>query len=151
MKTYITYLFIALFVLISCKEEAVPKPDNLLSKEKMAEILYDVTLINAAKGVNKKKLEDSYMHLDAYIYQKHAIDSVVFLESNNYYAANPMQYDEIYGIVQARLTKERKAVGEAIEAEQKRKDSLQKARIEAQKNSDTIIAKKPKFTQDKKQ
>ncbi|WP_052752735.1 DUF4296 domain-containing protein [Kordia zhangzhouensis] len=152
MKKVIS-LFILCITIISCKEEAVPKPDNLLSKEKMAEILYDITLINAAKGVDNKKLEESYMHLDAYVYQKHQIDSLQFLVSNNYYAANPLIYDEIYGIVQAKLTKERKAIGKEIELEQKRRDSIQDAKKIARKerNNDSITEKKPKFKQAKKQ
>ena len=89
MKKY-SWCFILVLIAVSCREEAVPKPDDLLSKEKMAEILYDVTLINSVKGVNKSKLEETNMHLDTYLYKKHEIDSLQFLESNNYYATYPM-------------------------------------------------------------
>ena len=141
MKKYIACILTILFVVVSCKEEAVPKPDNLLEKEKMAEILYDITLINAVKGVNKKKLEESLMHLDSYIYKKHETDSLQFIVSNNYYAANPMQYNEIYKMVQAKLTKERKAVGEELKAEQKRRDSIQEAKKLERKKNDTLSYK----------
>jgi hypothetical protein len=151
MKKYIWCLVIA-FIAVSCREEAVPKPDNLLSKEKMAEILYDVTLINSIKGVNKQKLEDSYMHLDTYLYKKHETDSLQFLSSNNYYAANPMVYNEIYGLVAAKLQKERKIIGKELDAEQKRRDSVQAAKkaakIAEKKKNDTLP--KPKFDQAKK-
>ncbi len=147
MNRYIAFILIVVLTIVSCEEEAVPKPSNLLSKEKMAEILYDKTLVNSIKGVNKKKLEDSYMHLDTYLYKKHDTDSLQFVDSNNYYAANPTVYSEIYGIVQARLTKERKDVGKELEAEQKRRDSIQKAKKLARKNKnkDSVAKPKPKF------
>jgi len=149
MNKYILYIFIAIFAIVSCAEEAVPKPDNLLSKEQMVEILYDITLVNSIKGVNKKKLEDGHVHLDTYLYKKHNTDSIQFLMSNNYYAANPPMYIDIYRMVQARLTKERKDVGKQLEDEQERRYSVQKEKKEARKNKkkDTVAKPKPKFTE----
>ncbi len=126
-------MLIVVLATVSCREEVVSKPDNLLSKEKMAAILYDITLINSIKGVNKKKLEDNNMHLDSYLYVKHQTDSLQFASSNNYYAVHPMKYDEIYAMVQARLAKERKTVGEDLKAEQARRDSIQKVNKEERK------------------
>ncbi|QHI37130.1 hypothetical protein IMCC3317_25080 [Kordia antarctica] len=148
MKKYITCLLLVL-ITVSCREEAVPKPDNLLSEEKMAAILYDVTLINSIKGVNKKKLEESFMHLDTYLYKKHDTDSLQFLASNNYYAANPLKYDKVYSLVEARLYKERKGIENELKAEQKRRDSLQEAKKLERKKNDTLP--KPKFKQVQKE
>jgi len=147
MKKY-SWCFIIVLIAVSCREEAVPKPDDLLSKEKMAEILYDVTLINSVKGVNKSKLEETNMHLDTYLYEKHEIDSLQFLKSNNYYATYPMIYNEIYGLVEAKFQKERTDIGKQLEAEQKRKDSIQEAKKEERKKNDTLP--KPQFTEVKK-
>lgn len=150
MKKYIACVILLAFTVVSCKQEAVPKPDDLLSKEKMAAILYDITLVNSIKGVNKSKLDDGFMHLDMYLYKKHETDSLQFKRSNNYYAANPEAYSEIYGIVQARLTKERKAVGEQLEIEQKRRDSISEAKKQARmKAIDTSLSKKEKPKQKK--
>jgi uncharacterized protein YcfL len=142
MKKYIICLFIGLFMVVSCREEAVPRPDNLLSEEKMAAILYDITLINAVKGVSRKQLNESYLRYDTYLFEKHGVDSTQFAESNNYYSANPTLYHEIYGIVRDSLTKERKIVGEKLEAEQKRRDSVQKAMKYNRKKGDTLTKKK---------
>lgn len=147
MRKYIWCLVIA-FIAVSCKEEAIPKPDDLLSQEKMAEILYDLTLINSVKGVNKRKLEDSNMHLDAYLYKKHKTDSLQFLLSNNYYASYPLKYNEIYDLVQARLQKERNGIDKELKKEQERRDSLQAAKKAELKKNDTLP--KPKFKQVKK-
>ena len=34
-------------------------PDNLISEEKMIDILYDMSLISVSKGINKKILENN--------------------------------------------------------------------------------------------
>jgi hypothetical protein len=132
--------------IVSCKQESIPKPDNLLSKEQMANMLYDITLINAMKGVDKRKLDSSILHFDTYLYKKHKTDSAQFAISNNYYAANPLKYNEIYGMVSARLEKERKVVDKKMEAEKQRRDSLQKAKKEEQikrkKLGDTLPVRK---------
>jgi hypothetical protein len=142
---YITGLLIVLFAIVSCRKEAVPKPDDLLSKEKMADILHDITLINAMKGVDKKKLEASILHYDTYIYKKHDIDSARFFKSNNYYAANPEEYDKIYVLVEAKLQQKRTQIQVEMEKEKKQKDSIRKAQKEALKKKDTLP--KPTFNQ----
>ncbi|MEM6686101.1 MAG: DUF4296 domain-containing protein [Bacteroidota bacterium] len=149
MKKNLLYILLILFIVVSCKEEAIPRPNNLLSKERMAGILYDITMINSIKGVNKFKLEESYMRLDTYLYEKHKTDSIQFQISNNYYAANPTVYSEIYEMVQARLTKERKVIGEELEAEQKRRDSIQEAKKIDRENGKKDSVGKIKFS-DKK-
>ncbi len=148
MKTYIASILTLLLLVVSCKEEAVPKPDDLLSKQQMADILYDITLINSMKGVDKKNLEASFFHYDTYLYKKHNVDSAQFAESNNYYAAYPLKYDKIYELVNTRFLKERRDVEAELEKEKKRRDSLQKAKKEEQerlnKRKDTVQKKKLK-------
>lgn len=123
--------------MVSCRKEAVPKPDDLLSKEKMANILHDISLINSMKGVDKKGLEASILRYDAYIFKKYDIDSARFFKSNNYYAANPVQYDKIYELVEAKLQQERKHIQLEIEKEKKRNDSIKNAHKENFKKEGT--------------
>ncbi|WP_430411531.1 DUF4296 domain-containing protein [Kordia sp.] len=141
MKRYIWCLLVVLGM-VSCRKEAVPKPDNLLSNQEMANILYDITLINAMKGVDKKGVEASFIQYDTYLYKKYNIDSAQFARSNNYYAADPLRYDKIYALVDARLKEERAEVEATMKKEQVRRDSLQKAKKEEQarlkKLNDTI-------------
>lgn len=49
-------------------------PENLISKEKMVDIIYDMTLINVAKGVNKSILENNGIIPEQYLFSKHSID-----------------------------------------------------------------------------
>ena len=127
------------FLLMSCNGRDKPKkPDNLISKGKMAEVLYDLYIINAAKGVNKKMLEASGFNPETYILTKHNIDSLQFADSNMYYAFDTEAYQAIVEQVKARLVREKDEVEELIKVEEKaskiRRDSINKIKTK-QKDS----------------
>ena len=89
-------LFVILILISACKGIDKPdKPDNLLSKQEMVNVLIDLSLISSAKGVNKKTLENNVSSPKAFIYKKHHIDSLQFALSNQYYAYNSEVYTEI--------------------------------------------------------
>ncbi|WP_299383785.1 DUF4296 domain-containing protein [uncultured Lacinutrix sp.] len=95
----ITHLsFLVLFLtLSSCYTFSKPeKPENLISEEKMVNVLVDMAIMSASKGVNKKKLEDSGIVPAEYIYKRNNIDSITFAESNAYYAFDIQTYNGIY-------------------------------------------------------
>ncbi|MCB0400347.1 MAG: DUF4296 domain-containing protein [Winogradskyella sp.] len=121
---------LALVVLIfSCENKDKPqKPSNLISKDKMENILYDLYVINAAKGVNRKLLEDKGIVPETYILTKHQIDSAQFAESNAYYAFDPDLYKSIVEKVKNRLEKDKEKFEDLEEKEskeaQKRRDSI---------------------------
>jgi len=129
-----TLIFIALtFFVLSCKTNRIEepeRPDNLISKNKMVEILYDMSIINAAKGVNKKVLESKGIYPEDYVFKKHDIDSLQFALSNAYYAYNLKVYEDIYNRVRIKLNKDKTHFNSIIEAEQKEKDSIAKLKRE---------------------
>lgn len=121
------HLFIICIVvfLLGCNNSDKPsKPDGLISKEKMSDILYDVFLLNAAKGINKKVLEINGVSPQDYVYKKHNIDSLQFALSNNYYAYDAKTYEVIMAKVKDRIEAERIIVDALIEKEKKVRDSL---------------------------
>lgn len=104
------------------------KPDNLISKDKMSEVLYDLYVINAAKSINRKLLEANGFIPETYVLTKYNIDSLQFVESNRYYAFDTETYQDILEQVKSRLENE-KVKYEAVEnAEDKvtkiRRDSI---------------------------
>lgn len=136
--------YILIFVLaISCNNNSIEKPkkpENLIRKDKMVEILYDMSIFTAAKGVNKKLIESKGILPEAYIYKKYNIDSLQFVQSNEYYTFNIDSYEDIYSKLKLKLQKEKayydsivKARTEqrkAISKEQREKrDSLNKIRL----------------------
>ena len=109
MKNTIIVLVLCLVVL-SCNRKNKPeKPDNLISQDNMELILYDLYVINAAKGVNRKLLEDRGIVPETYILNKHKIDSTQFAESNAYYAFDPDLYKSMVEKIKAKLEKQKEA------------------------------------------
>ena len=86
MKYRLAILCIGFDVLAVIQDLRPEKPENLISKDKMAEILYDMFIINSAKGVNRKILRNNGIDPEAYILSKYEIDSIHFAQSNAYYA-----------------------------------------------------------------
>ena len=81
-------IFFSIAILISaCYGNKKPKkPENLISKKDMVNILIDIRIMASASGKNRQKLDELGIHQDDYIYKKHNIDSLQFALSNNYYA-----------------------------------------------------------------
>lgn len=126
-----------LLAFTSCYKVKKPnKPENLIPKDKMVSILIDMSIMSSAKGVNKKLLENNGIVPEAYIYEKHEIDSTMFAESNSYYAFDIETFDDIYKKVHDSLTVLRDKY-KAIEAKEKKEkekiDSARRAKIKAEK------------------
>jgi len=137
MKT--AFLLVIIVFLMSCENLEMKKPSNLISENQMVEILYDVVLINSAKNVNKQLLEKNIKNPEAYIYKKHNIDSLQFVESNAYYTFKSDIYKSIYEKLELKLTTQ-KTEHEALVKEKKRiKDSIRKSK---QPKIDTLNTKR---------
>lgn len=117
------------FLALSCHNEVkIEKPKDLIPESQFSEILYDMFLINSAKGVNKKLLEDEGIFPEEYIFKKHNIDSLRFASSNKYYAFNQKTYDKILNQVKQRVEREKGIYQKELDAEEaankKRQDSI---------------------------
>ena len=94
MKKYL----LIIFLFIGCSDNV---PDNLISKEKMENIIFDIMILNASSGFDLKI--DNNLLSDELIYKKHNIDSLQFFESELYYSKNPREHYEIYAKVKIRI------------------------------------------------
>tara|TARA_R110000868_G_scaffold140690_2_gene356620 strand:+ start:12710 stop:13120 length:411 start_codon:yes stop_codon:yes gene_type:complete len=134
MVKYIVPIFLGL--LFSCNEKVVEKPENLIPEDKMAAILYDISLLNASKIINESILNEYEIEPMEYIYTKYGIDSVQFVGSDTYYASIPTVYESIYTQVKDKLEKDEKGFEEErkqkqdslIEAKEKSNPNLKKSR-----------------------
>lgn len=106
--------------------EKPEKPDNLLSEDKMVDVLIEMSLMYSAKSINKWELEKNAIIPDAFIYEKQGIDSLQFAQSNYYYAFNIEKYNEIYGRVRDSLKQLKEKYKVIQEEEQRVKDSIRK-------------------------
>lgn len=135
-------IYIVICVFFSCNSaiEKPKKPDNLISEEKMVDIMYDVFLLNSAKGVNKRLLEQNGVFPEQYIFEKYKIDSTQFANSNNYYAYDTKTYESILNRIKEKIDlkkKEYEALEKVEEAERIRKaDSIREVRT---KEKDSLV------------
>lgn len=98
MRLLFKYILFLLLV-TSCHNNTIKKPKkpkNLISKEKMVDILYDMTIITHAKSTQKRTLENKGLQPEKYVFEKYNIDSLQFARSNEYYTFNIEDYQQIY-------------------------------------------------------
>lgn len=121
MKKY--FLFIVVFsFLASCQSDTVEKPDNLIPEDKMADIIYDLSILQAMRNSNQSVLDSNSVNPNTYIYKKYKIDSLQFAKSNQYYATKSIKkYDQLYQSVNDRILKNKAAV-DTLLAKQKKND-----------------------------
>ncbi len=127
---YIGYLLI-LFVFLGCNRSTRPeKPENLIPKDDMANILYDVFILNAAKGASKSVLEDHGVFPEKYVFEKYDIDSLQFAQSNTYYSYDIKTYESIVTKVEERINAEKEfyeaEIQKDVERQKRERDSLNK-------------------------
>jgi hypothetical protein len=149
MKKLVLLFAIAVFFL-SCNMDLVKKPDNLINKNKMGDILYDMSLLEALKYQNPNSLYENGINPKTYVYEKYKIDSLQFVESNAYYAADYREYKKMFDALNDRLNKEKASVDLIIKKEQKKEIALKKLKVK--KVQDSIKkAKKSKELKIKKE
>ena len=116
-------LFILLILIMSCSDQ--DGPSNLMSEQQMVDFLLDINIINSSRAYRNNSDLNYYNIKDTFLYKKHNIDSLQFVNSNKYYSSNPKQYLRIY----SNLLKKMRFIKDSIEIElnketKKIKDSL---------------------------
>jgi len=99
------YIIILSFLLVACTSNTIiEKPDNLIPKDKMVDLMTDLLLATGArniKNINEER-KVNYFHL---VFEKYNIDSTQFKESNFYYTSKIDDYDIMLKEVERRLKK----------------------------------------------
>lgn len=130
-------IIFASLLIFACQGVDKPKkPKNLISEDKMVDVLYDVYILNAAKGLNKKVLESNGIKPETFLFQKHKIDSLQFAESNNYYAYDTKTYESIVEKVKKRMENDKLKYDVLAEKEKEKQDSLT---IKNKKKKDSLL------------
>lgn len=97
------YAIVIILFLIGCQENKVNynKPADLIPKEEMINLIYDMHLAVAASNMKDISLEKrNYMSL---VYEKYNVDSTRFANSNLYYTSRIQEYEEMFEEVERRL------------------------------------------------
>ena len=92
-----------LLLLLSCVNVEEAPPENLIGEEKMADLIFELAVLDAAKGfVPKDQKERIELDADSF-YMFHEIDSAQFTSSNAYYAKHPKAYLRIVSMAKTKL------------------------------------------------
>jgi hypothetical protein len=129
-------------MVLSCTKSNKPKkPNNLISKEIMTDMLYDLYVINAAKSINKKVMEEKGLMPERYILDKYNIDSVQFAESNAYYAYYSDRYKDMVEQAKTRIETQKDSLA-TIEKEarlaRQRQDSIRRLNAVKAMDKDSV-------------
>lgn len=101
MKSLSCFLLLVLG-LIACAPEKHSRPDEVISKEKMALILADIHQAEGIISVKNFSKDSSlllFAEIEQQLYDKHAVTKESFKESYNWYTANAQEYKDLYSIV----------------------------------------------------
>lgn len=135
---------IILAVFASCKKELAKEPKQLIEKDKMVNIMYDLSLLGAMRSQNAVLMDSFKNNSNEYIYKKYKIDSVQFAQSNIYYAADFKEYKKMYEQVKSRLAKDKSLTEAAIKVEKKKALLLEKKNKKLKLKRETDSIKKAK-------
>ena len=155
MKKIIS-LFALVALLISCNKDLVEKPDNLIDKKVMGDILYDMAILEAIKYQGPDTLYAYGINPKTYIYKKYKIDSLQFAKSNAFYAADYREYKKMFDDLNQRVKKEKAAIDLINKKAEKKASALGKAKakkvqdsIKKVQNAEKLKTKKAKDSLDK--
>ena len=127
MRKLIVFLTVlALFV--SCKDELVKKPDNLIDKDVMVNIIYDISILDAIRNQNPTSIDSFKINSRDFIFKKYKVDSLQFVKSNVYYSADYESYKLMFDEVIKRVDKQKAAADSLITLEQKKKIKINKSK-----------------------
>jgi hypothetical protein len=98
----ILLVFFSCFLFGCSDSDIITVPDHMLPKEKMAEVMVDIHILEATLNIHignegKIKADGSPVHIN--IYNKHQITKEQFEESYTFYTENPELLVEIYQLV----------------------------------------------------
>ena len=114
------FLILMLVMFISCGEDLMEKPKDLIPRQDMIEILKELTIINSARNTNVSALRENEIDPTAMVFKKYGIDSVQFVTSDRYYASLPAIYEGMYKEIEAQLDSQKQILVE----EKRIKDSM---------------------------
>ena len=140
MKKIIPYLAV-LALFISCKDDVIKKPERLIEKNVMLDVMYDLAVLEAIKYQNPASLDTFKINSREYIYKKYKIDSLQFAKSNVYYASDYEGYKLMFEQITKRLDATTKSADSVVNLEKKKKKPI----LQNNENSAVIVSDSAKL------
>ncbi len=100
-------LIFLLILSVSCNNNKLEKPKNLIEEDQMVEIIYSISLLDAMKNQGIPS-QSKYPTNTEFLKSKFKVDSLTFAKSSQYYASDYKKYKEMYEEVKKRLEEDTK-------------------------------------------
>ncbi|MEL7271148.1 MAG: DUF4296 domain-containing protein [Bacteroidota bacterium] len=100
-------------MVVGCAEKVVEPPADVIPREKMITVLYDLALLNATNSSFRNVMQKQNKQMMELLYERHDIDSLQLAQSDLYYASKPLEYEYIYEQIESRLKKKQKSLEDA--------------------------------------
>lgn len=112
-----SFIFLGIFWLatyfLACKSPNGEKPKNLLSKQKMADVLVEMhraeAMTNSAGIPSSDTSFYIFAQLEKEIFKKHQIDTSDYYKSYKFYLVNPEEFTDLYKLVVDKIIIQNKA------------------------------------------
>ena len=129
MRYLMSLLLVISLTIVACQDiDSVKKPDKLISRDQMEEIMYESILLKSARGYNTGQLAEYGIAPETYIFEKFNIDSAQFAQNTAYYAQNLEEYTALNKNVRERVLALLKVDDSLEKAERSIADSLRTKR-----------------------
>ncbi len=118
-------LLCCLMGLVSCKKE-LEKPANLISKDKMTDMLYDFAVLGGIENISAFYSDTTVSVIRAHtILKKYKIDSLTFVENNRYYIElGDESYFKMQEEIMKRLEAKKVVLDKIVKEEQEKEQRL---------------------------
>jgi hypothetical protein len=119
MKNFIVIILV-LFLSASCKKEVVKQPAKLIEKEKMIDIMYDLSILEAMRYQKPLSLDSIENDPKKFIFKKYKVDSLQFAQNNMYYASDYENYKDMFDEVNKRISVNQRAADSLVKIDEKK-------------------------------
>ncbi|MBZ4037233.1 DUF4296 domain-containing protein [Flavobacterium sp. 17A] len=146
MKNFIVIILV-LFLSVSCKKELVKKPEKLIDREKMVDIMYDLSILEAIRYQKPLSLDSVDGDVTKFILRKYKVDSLQFAQNNIYYASDYDNYKDMFDEVNKKIAVNQRAADSLAKIDEKKaakakKNTLKQELKEDSKDSVKKVARK---------
>lgn len=118
MKSKLSILFFLVLIFSACqKVNTVKKPENFIEKEKMIDILYDLTKLEASKNYSQREFNNREVEIKKMIFKKYQVDSIQMANNIAFYAEDFKLNEEVFDSVKERLARDKEYIDSIVSIE----------------------------------
>lgn len=141
MKNINIVALFSLLIVGSCSSDK--RPDDVLSEAQMSSFLLDI--YKAESGLAELRLNRDttiaiFKEYESFLYEKHQVETEVYMKSLTYYYDHPDQLELVYDIIIDSLTLRESKIKAIEESQRQKRDSLAKATRKEFQKKDSIAA-----------